>query len=100
MFNIDFHPEVQEEIRESYEWYQSKSEGLGDQFLSEIEKTLKRVEKNPKRHPLISQNIRRCLVNKFPFGVLYSNSEAKIFVVAIMHLKRRPNYWAKRSKND
>jgi threonine/homoserine efflux transporter RhtA len=40
--------------------------------------------------------VRRCLVNRFPFGVLYSLETTGVFILAVMHNRRRPDYWKSR----
>jgi hypothetical protein len=44
----------------------------------------------------LNNGIRRCLVKRFPYGILYGIDVDKIFVVAIMHLHRKPGYWLSR----
>lgn len=44
----------------------------------------------------IEGDIRRSLVRRFPFGVLYAFENEDIFVLAVMHLHREPNYWKNR----
>lgn len=41
-------------------------------------------------------DVRRCLVNRFPFGVIYSVEQGEIFILAVMHLRRHPDYWKDR----
>jgi len=37
---IHFHPDVSEDIEGSFHWYEREQEGLGLQFVDEIEKSL------------------------------------------------------------
>ena len=41
---------------------------------------------------------RRCLTNRFPFGIIYTIIEQDIIIVAVMHLNKQPDYWKKRTK--
>lgn len=95
---IEFHPDCHQEIHASYVWYESKSNGLGKQFLDSIESSINSISKFPKSNQIIKSDIRRCLTPKFPFGVLYKIVDNKIFIIAIMHLKRKPYYWLDRIK--
>jgi hypothetical protein len=45
---------------------------------------------------VLEEDVRRCLVNKFPYGVVYFVKDNFIIVLAIMHLRKKPNYWKKR----
>ncbi len=49
-----------------------------------------------KAWPVLEGDIRRSLVNRFPYGVLYSEERDKIFIVAVMNLYREPGYWKQR----
>lgn len=79
---VEFHPEVEEEIQQSYSWYEEQSPGLGDTFISEIDFTLKRIKSSPHANQKIKNNIRRVLVSKFPYGTLYALEEGMIYIVA------------------
>jgi hypothetical protein len=46
----------------------------------------------PTAWPLIDEDVRRCLVNRFPFGVIYSIEQSGVFILAVMHLRRHPDY--------
>jgi hypothetical protein len=40
-----------------------------------------------------TRRVRRFLVRRFPFGVLYQVADDEVFIVAVAHLRRRPSYW-------
>ena len=44
----------------------------------------------------MTSETRRCLTNRFPFGVIYQIIEKQIVVIAVMHLHKKPDYWKKR----
>jgi hypothetical protein len=46
--------------------------------------------------PEVDVEVRRCLVHRFPYGVLYSIEPDGIFILAVMHLNRDPDYWKHR----
>ena len=97
MAKIIFHPAVAVEIKVSYEWYQNQSEGLGDDFLSELESAYQAIIELPDTWPRFNINYRRFLLSKFPFSVVYRENKNTLFVVAIMHNSRKPNYWKNRT---
>ena len=47
MPKLIFHPDVNNEIKASYEWYQNQVEGLGDDFLAELESAYEAIEELP-----------------------------------------------------
>ena len=93
MKGYEFLPEAEEEMNEAALFYEDRSEGLGLDFLEEVEKTVASIIAFPESGPVISQNIRRRIVRRFPFGVLYALQGDQIVIVAVAHLKRRPYYW-------
>ena len=64
--NLVFHPEASEEMLESARSYESRSEGLGLDFLTAVEDTTRRILELPTPGPLGRANIRRRLVPGFP----------------------------------
>ena len=96
MTPIRFHPEAEAEMMDAAKWYEQQQANLGKRFLSTIQDSLNRIEFNPLLFPLIEDDVRRCLTKSFPFAVLFRIKPDLISVVAIMHLRRDPDYWKKR----
>ena len=91
-----FHPEASEEMLESARFYEKKSAGLGSDFLAAVEDTTRRILELPTLGRIEKGDIRRGLVPGFPFTILYESHEDRIFIAAVMHQRRRPDYWLKR----
>jgi len=91
-----FHPKAELEFIHAIEYYEDKEKGLGYDFALEIYSTIQRILAQPTAWAVIEENIRRSLVKRFPFGILYSHTEEEIFIVAVMHLNREPDYWKER----
>ena len=91
-----FHPEAEEELLSSIHYYQECQEGLGDDFLYEIQLAIERILEFPKAWPFFDGDVRRCLVNRFPYGILYTIEPHAIFIVAVMSLQLSPSYWQDR----
>ena len=97
----DFHPEARSEYREAASFYEQHRQGLGAAFTREVEATIDQILEAPQRCRVVEQDVRRCLTHKFPYGVLYTIEHDSILIVAVMHLRRRPNYWLERlSRGD
>lgn len=95
--NISFLPAAQAELDDAFLWYEEQAVGLGYEFLDEIDQTLRLIVSFPELQPLVDKKVRRCLVNRFPYGIFYGMTLETIVVVAIAHLKRKPAYWTKRT---
>jgi toxin ParE1/3/4 len=88
-----FHPDAEIEFVESIDYYESCSSGLGYDFSFEVLSSIEAILQHPLAWPAIESDIRRCLVNRFPFGILYAVENQSIFILAVMHLHRKPGYW-------
>jgi plasmid stabilization system protein ParE len=93
---IVLHPAAEAEMRAAADYYQDCQPGLGNRFLDEVLMAGRRVTDNPAAWPVVSGNIRRCLLTRFPFGLLYRMEAKRIYVLAVMHLRREPGYWQHR----
>lgn len=71
---IVFHVNIEEEVKEAYRWYEKKREGLGEDFLGELEKVYERLSHTPEAHQVIHQDVRRALSRRFPYAVYYRGS--------------------------
>lgn len=91
-----FHPEAEVEFIQSIDYYEECKKGLGYEFALEVYLTIQRVVSYPKAWQILDGEIRRTLVNRFPYGILYSVEPNEIFIIAVMNLHRKPGYWKKR----
>lgn len=91
-----FHPAAEIEFNNTINYYESSKRNLGVEFASEIYKTIERIMEYPNAWTQLDNDIRRCISNRFPFGVIYYRDENKIIILAIMQLSREPNYWKNR----
>jgi len=91
-----FHPEAEAELEQAAIFYEEYEEGLGFDFLLEVHSAVDRIISYPNAWTLMDDEIRRCLIKRFPYGILYTESSGEIIVLAIMHMHRDPDYWKKR----
>jgi len=94
--SFSFHPEAEEEFNIAIEYYENIEPGLGYDFALEVFLTIQRSVEFPKAWTVLEGDVRRSLVSRFPYGILYSEEKEEIFVVAVMNLHRNPDYWKHR----
>jgi len=94
--SVVFHPDVELDISDSYHWYEGKTPGLGDDFLTELESSYDAVVEMPDTWPKFQKGFRRFLLSRFPFSVIYRKESNTIYIVAVMHNSRCPGYWKDR----
>ncbi len=99
MNEIAFLPDAEQEMISAAKFYESIAEGFGDDFLAEVKRALRSIQKNPDRWPVVEENIRKHRMNRFPFYIVYFIRGEVIIIIAIAHQKRRPGYWKNRIKD-
>ena len=96
MIGYRFLPPAEEEMIEASEFYEARSEGLGFEFLDDVQRIINLVCEYPKIGQSVAGGFRRALLRRFPFSLIYSEEPTEIVIIAVAHQKRRPNYWRER----
>jgi len=91
-----FHPEAEAEFVQAIDYYEECEAGLGYDFAVEVYSAIERIMAHPKAWPILEEDMRRSLVRRFPFGIIYAAIDEELFIVAVMHLHRDPDYWKQR----
>jgi len=91
-----FHPEALNEYAEAVRYYTEQRVEIAQAFINVIEDTVYRIRVSPTRYAKIDEDVRRCMVRKFPYGVLYTIEQDYILILAVMHYSREPGYWKSR----
>jgi len=93
---VTFHPNAAREFQAVYHWYLDRHESTAQAFLAELDIAIALIAANPTRWPLLAGDIRRYLLKRFPFSVIYRIRSEEIQILAIAHTRRRPRYWEAR----
>ncbi len=93
---IQFLRSAEEELDGAIDFYNAQSEGLGFEFAAEVKRTLLRITAYPKAWSQLSSRTRRCRTNRFPYGIIYQIKQDYILIIAVMHLRRKPQRWKER----
>jgi plasmid stabilization system protein ParE len=94
---FSFHPRAEAEFDEAVRYYEECQPGLGLEFAEEVYAAIRRVSEYPDAWSALSTNTRRCLVNRFPHGVIFQVEPGTLRIIAIANLHRRPDYWRDRA---
>ena len=82
---------------EATAYYERERSGLGALFLDSVEACVEGVMDFPQSGRPLDGEIRQRHVKRFPYALVYRISADEIRILAVMHLRRRPFYWADRS---
>jgi len=88
-----FHEHAETEFDKAVEYYEDCRYGLGIEFAQEVFATIDRIIQYSEAWSPMSKNTRRCLVNRFPYGVIYQVKYSSVRIIAVADLRRRPGYW-------
>jgi len=98
MTSIKFLPQAIEELDSSIQYYEDIYKSLGLDFQKEIKKTIKIISLNPTIWQLHKDGTRRISTSRFPFKIVYLIENDVLWIVAIAHHKRFPEFWFNRIK--
>lgn len=90
---VAFHPGAAADYEEAYAWYAARGATLALEFEREVERCLRLIVEAPRRWPAFDSQRRRIIVRRFPYSIVYEVTDAQIFVLAVVHGRRRPSYW-------
>ena len=89
--------EAREEFDAAADWYNRQRPGAGRAFVIRVNETLGRIATDPDLHPVVYQDVRRAMVTKFPYAILYRPMADHVLVIAIFHTRRDPGSWKSRT---
>jgi len=92
----EFHPEAEQELVEAAAYYERNVTGLGERFGSEVRHAIERLLEYPAHGVPMDTDLRRIMVTRFPYFLIYSFTTDLLRVVAVAHARRRPGYWRSR----
>jgi plasmid stabilization system protein ParE len=95
---IIFSKIAKQELDDAVRFYEMEFEGLGKRFRAEIKKAALRISEYPNAWSIEKDDIRKCLLHKFPYKLLYSIESDHIFIIAVAHQHRKPDYWVDRNE--
>ena len=94
--NVRFLSPAEQELDDAHHWYEDQMPGLGHEFLAEIDEAVHRITTWPEAHTVLRGALRRCLIRRFPYGLIYGINGQTIVIVAVANLHRKPFYWTRR----
>jgi plasmid stabilization system protein ParE len=95
---IRFLPEAKAEFDDASDWYERKQTALGAAFVARVRAVLHRISHNPRMHGTVHGEVRKALVRRFPYIVLYLEDEdaGEVLIISVFHTSRDPAVWQAR----
>ena len=95
-YELTFRQEAEVDLETSAQWYEQQKEGLGFDFLDEVEKKCSVIKNTPLIFEEVHKELRRVIIDRFPFNIFYLIDGDTIIIVAVIHGSRHPKKWQKR----
>lgn len=83
-------------MTEAAVFYEDQAQGLGIEFLDDVQSTIDRLRENPLLGHIVKDDLRRSLLSKFPYSIIYVIEPDDLLVIALAHQRRRPEFWKER----
>ena len=90
-------PAAQSEFDRAFDWYEEQRTGLGEDFVAQVQDALNRISAKPELYPQMFKDVRRVVVQRFPYSVFYRVETEQIVVLAVFHSRRNPKRWQSRA---
>lgn len=88
-----------DDVTAAFAGYAAAREGLGDEFLADVEKVVHTLAQFPEMGPIAHRELRRALLDRFPYSIYYRllQAETAIEIRGCVHQKRHPRTWRRRA---
>ena len=98
---VVIHSAARAELDDAMEFYENRAQGLGLDLQARIEHAVAEIRRTPETWPVHKGGgFRKYFTERFPFTVFYMILPECIWIVAIAHGRRRPDYWSKRRRDQ
>lgn len=95
---VVFSEHARQELDDAARYYELEFQGLGQRFLYEVAAAANRIAEYPEAWSIERGEVRNCILHRFPYKLLYSVQADHIFVIAVAHQHRKPDYWVERDE--
>lgn len=89
-------PEARAELADDADWYERQKKGTGGRFVRAVRAVIRGVSANPRMHGVVHKDVRKAVVARFPYIVLYREEAGELVVISVFHTSRDPADWQSR----
>ncbi len=97
MIPVRYHQAAEDELLSEVGYLELRAAGLGRRFFAEVRRAEGVIAQFPQSGREVLPGIRKWVLRKFPFSLLYSLEEQGLLILAVAHHRRRPGYWVSRT---
>ncbi len=97
---IRFAEAANNELNDACDWFERQQSGLGVRFKNDVREATLRIAGSPLLFSVEMQEVRRYVMNRFSYTLRYVLRADEVWIVAVSHQHRRPDYWVERVENQ
>jgi toxin ParE1/3/4 len=100
VIRIVFREEARADALSAFSFYEERREGLGERFRDHLGVAITAIQRSPELYSVVHRDLRRRLVERFPYAVFYRLYPGVVVIVAVMHARQNPAMWKRRASNE
>ncbi len=100
MIAVRFHTAARAEFEAAAEYYEPRRNLLGDDFLEEVANSLRKISDWPEAYAALNTEFRGYHLSRFPYTIIYRSRAQELFIIAVAHQSRKPDYWKPRASTS
>ncbi len=93
---VRYHEAAEEELLNEIGYLELRAKGLGQRFFAEVRRAESLIAQFPEAGGEIRPGIRKRLLRKFRYSLIYSIEQDSLLILAVAHQSRRPGFWVGR----
>jgi hypothetical protein len=93
---VELLAEAERELGQEIGYHEAIEPGLGQRLKTEIRQAIEWIRRNPEVPPLRAKGYRRVNLRVFPYYIAYLIWADTIWILAVAHCRRRPEFWVRR----
>lgn len=84
------------EYLDAVRWYRNQDSELGKRFFEAVDELFSAVVANPEQFPIVEADVRKAVIQHFPYNIFFRVSNSRIVILAVFHSSRNPRVWQSR----
>ena len=98
MISVRYHEAAEEELLSEIAYLDTRAPGLARRFFAEVRRSEDLIGLFPEAGNEIASGIRRVILRRFRYSLIYSIDSQGALILAVAHHRRRPGYWLQRMR--
>ncbi|MFO0809985.1 MAG: type II toxin-antitoxin system RelE/ParE family toxin [Gemmataceae bacterium] len=95
---LDLNDEAKYEFEDAIRYYARANRAKADEFEQAVRDAFTTIARSPRRFAVDRGGpTRRLIMRKWPYIIYYPDLDDRVWIGAVAHNKRRPDYWAHRN---